>query len=135
MDKALTEVTMNERRVQSPQGHHSVVLTFAGSVPFGADFFSLRATGFEPPWSASALVGEAVWTPDGSRLVVTIFHEVSPSRAPDVELVVATLTEDGIAGHTLARVDRVPVIDEVSNDAVFVWLRGAREEYRFPSKC
>lgn len=135
MDKALTEMMMNERRIECPTGRRSVELTFVGSVPFGADFFSLRATGFSPPWSANTLIGEAVWTPDGSRLVVTIFHDVHAGRAPDVELVVATFDGERVATHTLARVDRVPAIDGVSNDAVVVWLRGVREQFSFPSKC
>jgi hypothetical protein len=77
-----------------------------GFRPTGCRFFHVVSDGLRSPGNANVLVGDAIWLPDGTRLVVTIFHEVNPSRSPDVELVVVTFAGDGVDVQPLARVEQ-----------------------------
>lgn len=70
---------------KSPDGSHEAELSFAGGIPFGPAYFTLR---IDSRSFADRVFGDgALWSPDSSILVVTEWHTTDRERGPITSLV------------------------------------------------
>lgn len=106
---------MSSFRIPSPDGKHYVELHDAGCIHFGPELSTITAGGFKLPLQRATIVGDAQWTPDGTFLVLSVFHS---TESPDIELVSVCIRTE--KSQSLVRVQKLVAIHSISNETVTV---------------
>jgi hypothetical protein len=76
---------------KSPDGRHEAELSYAGEIPFGPAYFTLR---INSRTFANRTFGHgALWSPDSSILVVTEWHTIDRERGPITSLLLIRLDD------------------------------------------
>ena len=71
---------MSDGLSSSPAGDHAAELTYAGEIPFGPSYFSLR---IDARSFGDRVFGDGVlWSPDGSIVAVTEWHTTDRAAGP-----------------------------------------------------
>lgn len=122
---------MNTEQIKSPDGTRSVELEYIGSVHFGPELYRATFHGFQLPFHIGTIYGDVRWSPDGTHLVMVVFHSTRSGQTPDSELVIVTFEEGAARVDSRIRAAKVIEVLDVCDSAAIVLVGNQRNTLAF----